>query len=130
MIGKRPDNAPRARGDARFAHGGPNPTPQRRKLRRLAVSAQPEASAGKPPVKRSIRGPRGRVEAREAFTGRLNAMAQAQDMVTPSADEAVDTVNRTLAPYCRAEGAGRVILGGPKVLIPKDKATPLGHGLP
>jgi two-component sensor histidine kinase len=79
-------------------------------------------------ARQTLRGATSLEDARDAFIGRLEAMARAQDLIAPDAAAIIDLreiVERTLAPHRPAEGSDRIAVEGPPVLIPAEKATAL-----
>ncbi|WP_299820639.1 sensor histidine kinase [uncultured Jannaschia sp.] len=79
-------------------------------------------------ARQSFRGAETLADALEAFTGRLEAMVRAQDLLAPGRGDVVDLrelLDRTLAPHRPTEDPERIAGDGPKVLIPREKATAL-----
>ncbi len=71
-------------------------------------------------------------EARSSFTGRLSALAQAQDLTLPNQGGSADLrelAGRTLAPYQPGRGPDRITIGGPQILIPAEKVSTLAMAL-
>ena len=83
-------------------------------------------------ARQSFRGAETLADAREAFTGRMEAMVRAQDLLGPGRGEVVDLeelLDRTLAPHRPTGNPGRIAGDGPKVMIPTEKASALSMAL-
>lgn len=71
-------------------------------------------------------------EARTAFTGRLAAMARAQDLLGGGERGSADLaglVERAIEPYCPADGPGPFDVEGPAMRVPAATAQALAMGL-
>ena len=83
-------------------------------------------------ARQSFRGAETLASAREAFTGRMEAMDYAQNLLGPGPGEVVDLealLDRTLAPRRPTENPGRIAGDGSKVMIPTEKASALSMAL-